>query len=216
MESFIRFALANFTLTFLVLGLLAAALCLGRWPRPLGAAAVVEELFGWFLLFSIGFSFFYNFVGHIFFGDMTARFIGWEPSPFQAEVGMASLGFSAVGFLAFRGGFGLRAAAVVGPACFLLGAAAGHVYQMIVAHNFAPGNAGVVFYTDLGVPAIGFALLWLQHRLGRLPSAPRVVPGGGGHAGGFRRGEGRTRRCSRPGPRFRFEQVGGSRGGPGG
>src|SRR5262249_37859712 len=149
MEAFIRFALANFTLTFLVLGLLAAALSLGRRPRPLAAADVVEDVLAWFLLFSIGISFFYNFVVHVFFGEMAARFIGWEQSPFQAEVGMAGLGYSAVGFLAFRGGFGLRAAAVVGPACFLLGAAAGHVYQMIVAHNFAPGNAGVIFYTDL-------------------------------------------------------------------
>lgn len=174
MEAFIRFVLTNFTLTFLVLGLLVALLSLWRRPRPLAASAVVEELFAWFLLFSIGISFFYNFVVHVFFGDMTARFIGWEQSPFQAEVGMASLGYSVIGFLAFRGGFGLRAAAVVGPACFLLGAAAGHVYQMIEAHNFEPGNAGVIFYTDLAVPAIAFVLLGLQHRLGHRPSAPGV------------------------------------------
>jgi hypothetical protein len=172
MEALIRFVLANFTLTFLVVGLLAAALSLARRPRPWTAAVVVEDLFAWFLLFSIGVSFLYNFVMHVFFGDMAARFIGWEHSPFQTEVGMASLGFSAVGFLAFRGGFGLRAAAVVGPACFLLGAAAGHVHQMIVAHNFEPGNAGVIFYTDIGIPVIGFVLLWLQHRLGRKQPVP--------------------------------------------
>ncbi len=177
MEALIRFVLTNFTLSFLVAGLLAAAISLWRLPRPLTAAAVVEGLFAWFLLFSIGVSFFYNFVMHVFFGEMVARFIGWEPSPFQTEVGMASLGFSAVGFLAFRGGFGLRAAAVVGPACFLLGAAAGHVHQMLVAHNFEPGNAGVIFYTDIGIPIIGFALLWLQHRLAHKPSAQGVAPG---------------------------------------
>jgi hypothetical protein len=66
---------------------------------------------------------------------------------------MASPGFAVVGFLAFRGSFGLRVAAVVGPACFLLGAAAGHVHQMITTHNFAPGNAGVIFYTDIAIPA---------------------------------------------------------------
>lgn len=164
MEALIRFALSNFTLTFLVLGLLAAALALAR-RRPVNAATVIEALFAWFLLFSIGVSFFYNFVFHVFFGDMAARFIGWAPSPFQAEVGMASLGFSVVGFLAFRGSPGMRIAAVVGPACFLLGAAAGHVHQMITAHNFAPGNAGVIFYTDIVIPVIGFAFLWLQHRL---------------------------------------------------
>jgi len=50
---------------------------------------------------------------HVFFGDMAARFIGWANSPFQAEVGFASLGFSVVGFLAFRGDIGLRKAAVM-------------------------------------------------------------------------------------------------------
>ena len=35
---------------------------------------------------------------------------------------------------------------------------------MITAHNFAPGNAGIVFYTDIGIPILGFALLWLSHK----------------------------------------------------
>jgi hypothetical protein len=85
-------------------------------------------------------------------------------SPFQLEVGFASLGFALVGLLAFRGSFDLRLAAIVGPAGFLWGAAGGHVYQMITAHNFAPGNAGVIFYSDILVPSVGFIFLWLQHR----------------------------------------------------
>jgi hypothetical protein len=32
---------------------------------------------------------------------------------------------------------------------------------MIAAHNFAPGNAGIVLYTDIAIPLIGFYLLWL-------------------------------------------------------
>ena len=56
---------------------------------------------------------------------------------------------------------------MVGPGCFTLGAAAIHIHQMIVADNFAPGNAGVIFYTDIGVPIIGLVLVWLQHRFGR-------------------------------------------------
>jgi hypothetical protein len=55
---------------------------------------------------------------------------------------------------------------VVGPALFLLGAAAGHVYQIAKTSNFAPGNAGVILYTDVLIPVIGFVLLWLQHRYG--------------------------------------------------
>jgi hypothetical protein len=128
---------------------------------------VVEAVFSWFLLFSVAFSYLYNFVLHVFFGAMTARFIGWADSPFQAEVGFASLGFAVVGFLAFRGSFDMRVAAVVGPACFLLGAAGGHILQIIKTGNLAPGNAGVILYTDIALPLIGLALLWLQHRYQR-------------------------------------------------
>jgi hypothetical protein len=167
MEAAIRFVLSNFTLTFLIVGLIASGIALLRAPKPLTAPVVVEALFTYFLLFSIGFSFLYNFVVHTFFGPMAARFIGWEDSPFQAEVGFASLGFAVVGFLAFRRSFDLRLAAVVGPALFLLGAAGGHLYQMLAAGNFAPGNAGVIFYTDILIPLVGCALLWLQHRYQR-------------------------------------------------
>jgi hypothetical protein len=100
---------------------------------------------------------------HTLFGAMTARFIGWADSPFQTELGLASLGFAVVGFLAFRGGFDLRLAAVTGPALFTLGAAGVHIHDMIAAGNFAPGNAGTVFYTDILVPIVGFVLLWFQH-----------------------------------------------------
>jgi hypothetical protein len=35
--------------------------------------------------------------------------------PFEVEVGFASLGFALVAILAFRGSYGMRAAAVIGP-----------------------------------------------------------------------------------------------------
>ena len=158
MRDVIAFILGNFTLTFFVLGLLACAIALWRTRQPRSFALIVEALF------SIGFSYLYNFVFHVFFGKLAASFIGWEDSPFQLEVGFASLGFAVVGLLAFKGSFDLRLAAIVGPACFLWGAAGGHVYQMITARNFAPGNAGIIFYSDILVPIVGFIFLWLQHR----------------------------------------------------
>ncbi len=171
MEAAIRFALSNFTLTFFVLGLIAALISLSRQPRLRERTTVAEALLSWFLFFALGVTFLYNFIMHVFFSEMAASFIGWQTSPFQKEVGFASLGFSVVGFLAFRGGPGMRLAALVGPACFLWGAAAGHVVQMVEAHNYAPGNAGVIFYTDILIPVIGFALLWMRHRA----ETPRVM-----------------------------------------
>jgi hypothetical protein len=171
-KAVIAFVAANFPLSFLVLGLLVALVAIARAKRPISGASAVEKLLSWYLFFPIGCSFLLNFVFHVFFGAMSARFIGWADSPFQLEVGMASLGFAAVGFLAFSRGFEIRLAAVVGPALFMLGAAAGHVYQMIVAHNFAPGNAGLVFYMDIVIPLVGFALLWLDRRFARRPGRP--------------------------------------------
>lgn len=170
-EAVIRFALSNFTLSFLVVGLVASAVAYLSKPAPRTRAQLVEALFSYFLLFSIGFNNLYNFVMHVFFGEMAARFIGWADSPFQTEVGLASLGFAVVGLIAFHGDVGLRTGAVVGPSIFLLGAAAGHIHQMVTAHNFAPGNAGVIFWTDIFIPVIGLTLLVLQKREIALQSA---------------------------------------------
>ena len=163
MARVIAFVLSNFTLTFFVIGLLAAWIALMRRARPWGRGEILEALLAWFLFFSIGVSFFYNFVMHVFFGEIAARFIGWEDSPFQTEVGYASLGFAAVGFLAFRGGPQVRLAAILGPALFLWGAAVGHVLDMIRSQNFAPGNAGVIFWTDVLLPVFGLSL-WAAWR----------------------------------------------------
>ncbi len=164
MADFIRFLLSNFTLTLLVVGLIASAIALLRRPRPWAPGEIAEAFLSYFLLFSVGVSFFYNFVMHVFFGEMAARFIGWADSPFQAEVGYASLGFSLLGFLAFKGSRDMRLAAVLGPAAFLWGAAAGHIREIAATGNLAPGNAGVILYTDILIPLIGFALIWLERR----------------------------------------------------
>src|SRR4029077_10407410 len=108
MRDVIAFVLGNFTLTFFVLGLLASAIALWHARPPRSSALIVEALFSYFVLFSIGFSNLYNFVLHVFFGKLAASFIGWEDSPFQLEVGFARLGFAVVGLLAFRGSFDLR------------------------------------------------------------------------------------------------------------
>ncbi len=155
---------ANFPVMLFVIALICAGVAILRPPQQTGAALVIEKLLSWYVFWVIGVSFLVNFVFHAFFGRMSAAFIGWPDSPFQFEVAMASLGFSAVGFLAARRSFDLRLAAIAGPAVFLLGAAAGHAYQMITAHNFAPGNAGVIFYADIGLPLFGLLLLWLEAR----------------------------------------------------
>lgn len=162
MQDFIIFVLSNFTLTFLVIGFVTASLEYGckRKKKTTSASGIyLAHLF----FFSYGCSYFYNFVMHVFFGEMSAHFIGWQQSPFQLEVGFASFGFSLIGFMAaFSTNVGFRVAAIVGVGCFLWGAAGGHIYQMITQHNFAPGNAGIIFWTDIFKPIITMVLFYMD------------------------------------------------------
>jgi hypothetical protein len=166
----IVFAVSNYPLTLLVLGLVVSLVQILCARLPIAPGLVIESFLAWYVLFNIGLMNLINFVFHVFFGTTAASFIGWADSPFQVEVGFASLGFSLSGFVAAFGSFDRRLVAVIGPSIFTLGAAAGHMHQMVSAHNFAPGNAGPIFYTDIFVPLLGFALLWLQYR------ESRVVP----------------------------------------
>lgn len=158
-ETILRLAISNYPVTFFLLGLICSAVSIACQAKPLTRQVIWEKLLAYYCLSAVGFFYIFNFIMHVFFGEMAARFIGWEDSPFQLEVGFASLGFGLVGLLAFRQDFGLRLAANLGPACFMWGAAAGHVYQMVVHHNFAPGNAGTMFWADIFLPIIGFVFL---------------------------------------------------------
>jgi hypothetical protein len=164
--STIKFLLVNFTLTLFVLGLVVAAVRIGRRRRDHTPGLVPGALLDWFLFFSIGVSYLWNFVVHSVFGDFSAQVIGWPQSPFQLEVAFASLGFALVGFLAFsrRAGLRVKLAAVLGVTPFLWGAAGGHVYQLVVNDNHAAGNAGVILWTDILLPVVGLVLVYAHHR----------------------------------------------------
>jgi hypothetical protein len=180
MDTLIAALMSNATVTLLVAGFLAAGISMAVKPHGFSAAHAAEVLLAYFLLFSIAIGYLYNFVVHAFFGEMVAHFIGWAQSPFQLEVAFASLGFSAVGFYAFKNAFGVRVAAILGPSLFLLGAAGGHIYQIATSDNLAPGNAGSILYTDILLPVIGAALLWFKCKASSHANAavaPRPVHG---------------------------------------
>ena len=85
-SSLIIFVIGNYFFTFLIIGLIAAGTSLLNRPKPLRTNIVAEAFFSYYLLFAIGINNLINFIFHVFFGDVAAKFIGWENSPFQAEV----------------------------------------------------------------------------------------------------------------------------------
>ena len=106
-------------------------------------------------------------IGHIVAPDQVAGFIGWEPgSPFQVELGFASLGTSLLGILSiwFRGSFWL--APIVARSVFLLGAAYVHIEDILVHDNLSAGNAGPVLFYDIAVPILAIGLLVTYWRQG--------------------------------------------------
>ena len=163
-SSVLFFIVANYFLTFLIIGILAAVISLLKQPKPLRISTVVEAFFSYYLLFAIGINNLVNFVFHVFVGDIAAEFIGWAQSPFQAEVGFASLGVGIAGLIAFKASLPFRFATLIPPSAFSLGAAGGHIYQMIVAKNFSPGNVGLVLPSNFLIPIVGFLFLWLSYK----------------------------------------------------
>ncbi len=116
------------------------------------------------LLYGLGFQMLGFAVGHIFFGDAIAAQIGWQKgSPFQFEVGMAALAMSVLGLLTPYQGYEFQLATVLVAGIYLWGCAAGHIFHMIKNKNFAPGNAGYVFWWDILYPAFLAVLLYFNY-----------------------------------------------------
>jgi hypothetical protein len=150
--------------------LFVLALAIGLLRRHQGPAA--ERFLSWILLLPIGITGLWAGIFHVFFPAVAAALIGWQVSPFQFEVGMADLAIGVTACVAFWRDLNFKAAAVCSASIFLLGDAVGHVKQMMVAGNFAPGNAGVPFYMDILCPLLAIALVVIAKREGRVRAAP--------------------------------------------
>ncbi len=118
-----------------------------------------------YLVFIIGVSGIFGFLGHTFMAAEIAESIGWQPgSPFQFEVAGANLAVGVAGILCiwFKDKFWLATILING--IFLWVAAVGHIRQIITAHDYAPNNAGFILYTDIIFPIVGIILYILYQK----------------------------------------------------
>jgi hypothetical protein len=157
MAETIAFVLRNLPVFLFVAALLFAAVSRSGAP-------MADRLLAWILLLPIGVTGLWAAAFHLFFPQIAASDIGWEVSPFQFEVGLADLAIGATACVSFWRSLDFKAAAIMASSIFLLGDAVGHVKQMIVAGNFAPGNAGVPFYSDIAFPVLAIILLIIVRR----------------------------------------------------
>ena len=88
MAETIAFVLRNLPVFLFVAALVFA------WLSRSGAP-LADRLLAWILLLPICVTGLWAAVFHLFFPEVAAADIGWEPSPFQFEVGMADLAMGA-------------------------------------------------------------------------------------------------------------------------
>jgi hypothetical protein len=150
---------------FFILALIAAAIQLVRDTRPRTPGRVAEILLVWLLVIDVGVGGVFGFLGHTVYADIAAASIGWPAgNPFQTEVAVANLAIGVLGILCYWWREQFWLATVIANAVWQLGDAAGHVQQIIVAHNWSPNNAGAALYNDVAVPIILIALLLIARR----------------------------------------------------
>ncbi len=157
-----------FPIVMWALAIFLAGVSIGRAPKPRPAGFVADRLMKYILLLPVGIQGLWGALGHLGFPAQTAASIGWAPSPFQFEVGVCNLGLGVVGLIAaFYASWNFRLSLALYVTAFLGGAAVGHVIQMSAAGNFAPGNAGPIFYTDILTPLALLILLVLTRKTAR-------------------------------------------------
>lgn len=147
----ITFVLDNFALSMLCVA--AFFMLLHRlitWSR----VTQYEIVYRWTAFFAVGLTGIYTCVMHAFFPVVTAAAIGWATSPFQYEVAVADFAIGILAIFSFNASYSFRLATVIAVTCWLWGVAGGHVYQMVMAHDYAIGNAGTWLWMDILLPLI--------------------------------------------------------------
>jgi hypothetical protein len=152
--------------------LASAAVAIWQGPRPIDRSFVIDRLLRYLFVFPLGLLGLWAFLGHVFFAEQSAASIGWAPSPFQYEVGVANIALAAL-YAAFRD-FEARLAVAIAVACFLIGAGIEHIRDIVEAGNLALGNAGPIMVTDFLTPIAVLALLFVANGK-RRPKSPATL-----------------------------------------
>lgn len=148
----------------LVAAIMSACIAILRAPWPVTREIAIDKLLRYLFVFPLGVRSIWGFVGHVYFPDRSAAAIGWEPSPFQYEVGVANLGLGLASLYAAFVGFEARVAVAIVATCFLVGAGVGHVIDIAEQGNLAAGNAGPILFSDFLTPIVILALLLASTR----------------------------------------------------
>ena len=158
-----------FQVLFVLLAFLAASIHIAFSSHRRSRGAAIAETYLVYLLFIyVGLMGLLTAYAHVFRPVQTSASIGWQPSPYEYEVGMADLTVGVLGVLCFwfRGNFWLATA--IANAVWLLGDALGHIRQMLLVNNHAANNSGIFLVAEIITPlVILFLALYHRHAMSR-------------------------------------------------
>lgn len=122
---------------------------------------VAERYLTWFLFLPVGVQGIWAGTTHVAFPDVGARYIGWQKSPFQTEVGFADLAMGSMAVLSFWSGLEFKAAVVLYATVFYCGVSFVHLRDRLTRGNVTKGNFGALLIMTIvkiaGLPL----LLWI-------------------------------------------------------
>jgi hypothetical protein len=145
----------NFGIVLFIVAIIVAAAKLRRARLDRRVTSWAYVFWGEILFYGVGLAMLYAGIFHAFFQSMTAKGIGWTPSPFEWELAWAEFGVAIVAVVALWRGYEMRLAATIVFVTFSIGAAIQHVNQIRCCHNYAPGNAGpILWFGDIALPLI--------------------------------------------------------------
>jgi hypothetical protein len=147
--------LKNFGLLLIAIALVTTVVKVRRNLTPGRSADVAYVLWGELLFYVVGIGYAYTGVLHAYAQDVAAPSIGWQPSPFEYELGWMEIPLAIVAAVSLWRGFEIRLAATIVFVVFALAAAAQHIQQIICCHNYAAGNAGwILWINDIAIPIV--------------------------------------------------------------
>ncbi|MGB3338080.1 MAG: DUF6790 family protein [Devosia sp.] len=147
----------------------AALLVAALTKRP---ASAPERYFTWLLVLSVGVEALWGGLFHVFMPQLASAQIGWQPSPYEFEIGIADISLGLVAIAAFWRSLSFKSAIATFSVLFDAGVLIGHFQQAFTANNFSPDNFGLMqIVTALHVILLP-VLLWV---IWRRPQASGVA-----------------------------------------
>ena len=163
MASFLHFVLGQ---TFVILFAIALVTSwmkirrIQRERRPYNGAYI---FWGEVLFYAAGIWFVYAGILHAYFQSLAAPDIGWQPSPFEYELGWMEIPVGFVALMSLWRGFEFRLASTLVISTFSLACAAQHIHQMLCCGNYSPSNTGLLlWFADVFLPLLLLVLAFLS------------------------------------------------------